>query len=93
MSLLSENLKLLHLESGLSFEELSERTGIDVILLKAFENEKLVPNEFQLEELCRVLKFPFEDINDRNLGEESVVVKQENNTIGILEIEKYFGFI
>ena len=70
MSLLSENLKLLHLESGLSFEELSERTGIDVILLKAFENEKLVPNEFQLEELCRVLKFPFEDINDRNLGEE-----------------------
>ena len=62
MSLLSENLKLLHHESGLSFEELSDRTKIDVILLKAFENDKLVPNDFQLEELCRVLKFPYEDI-------------------------------
>lgn len=92
MSLLSENLKLLHHESGLSFEELSDRTKIDVILLKAFENDKLVPNDFQLEELCRVLKFPYEDIYERNLVEErSSATKKMRSSQTREQYNWYFG--
>ena len=82
MSILSENLKLLHQESGLSFEELSIRTGINESIIKAFENEQLEPNEYQLEILCRVLRFPYEDIYDRNLVEErkAATRKMRSNT-------------
>ena len=70
MSILSENLKILHRESGYTFEDLSEKTGIDVNILKAFENDQLTPDTYQLEVLCRVLKMPFEDITVRNIQEE-----------------------
>ena len=82
MSILSENLKLLHRESGLSYEELSIRTGINESIIKAFENEQLEPNEYQLEILCRVLRFPYEDIYERNLVEErkAATRKMRSNT-------------
>ncbi|MBR2891911.1 MAG: hypothetical protein IKC22_06030 [Bacilli bacterium] len=67
MSNISINLKLLRNEAGLSFEELSEKTGINVILLEAFETEKCAPNEYQLEVLCKVLKIPSDEIGERNL--------------------------
>lgn len=70
MTILSENLRILHHESGLTFEELSDKTGIAVEVLKAFESAKLEPDDFQLEILCRILKMPFEDIKERNLAEE-----------------------
>ena len=92
MSLLSENLKLLHQESGLSFEELSEKTGIDVVIIKAFEQEKLVPNDYQLELLCRVLKFPYEDIEERNLTEErKTATKKMRSSATREQYNWYFG--
>ena len=70
LSRLADNLKLLRDEASLSFEELSEKTGINKILLEAFENEKCVPNEYQLEVLCKVLKIPADEIEERDLHEE-----------------------
>lgn len=92
MSILSENLKLLHQESGKTFEEISELTGIDVIILKAFEQEKLVPNDYQLELLCRVLKFPYEDITVRNLAEERKnATKKMRSSVTREQYNWYFG--
>ena len=70
MSNLAENLKLLRNEADLSIEELSEKTGINVILLEAFENDKCTPNEYQLEVLCKVLKIPADEIEERDLQAE-----------------------
>lgn len=92
MSILSENLKLLHQESGLTYEELSIRTGINESILKAFENEKLEPNEYQLEVLCRVLRFPYEDIYERNLIEErKTATKRMRSSNTRTQYNWYFG--
>ena len=92
MSILSDNLKILHQESRLTFEELSEKTGINIEIIKAFESDKLIPNEYQLEELCRVLKFPYEDIYERNLIEErSVATKKMRSAQTREQYNWYFG--
>ena len=67
MSLIASNLKLLREEASLTIEELSEKTGINISLIEGFENNKYVPNEYQLEILCKILKMPADEIGERDL--------------------------
>lgn len=70
MSILSKNLVLLRNEANISIEELSRRTGIKEELLKGFEEETLIPNDYQLEVICKELRVPFDDIKERDILEE-----------------------
>ena len=70
MSILASNLKLLREEASMSINDLSEKTGINEQLLIAFEEDRITPNEYQIEVLCRVLKMPSEDITTRDLKVE-----------------------
>ena len=56
MTNLASNLILLRKEAHLSLEELSEKTGINIKLLDAFEKDQIEPNEYQLEIICKYLK-------------------------------------
>ena len=92
MNYISENLKLLREEALLSIEELSEKTGINSILIESFENGKCIPNEYQLEILCKVLRMPSDEIAVRNLAEERKLATKEMRSKGNREnFNWYFG--
>ena len=79
MSIIASNLKLLREEASLTIEELSEKTGINISLIEGFENNKYVPNEYQLEILCKILKMPADEI-----GESFVVDGKEYKTADVI---------
>lgn len=92
MSILSSNLKLLREEAGLSLEELSERCKINVDILAGFENETLIPNEYQLEVLCKELHMPYDDIMTRSLVDErKQATKEMKNRNNRSNYNWYFG--
>lgn len=70
MKYISTNIKVLRKEARLSFDELSEETGISVENLKLFEKGKLVPNEFEIRALCKPLRIHYEDIIERDIEAE-----------------------
>ena len=70
MKYISTNIKVLRKEARLSFDELSEETGISVENLKLFEKGKLVPNEFEIRALCKPLRIHYEDIIERDILSE-----------------------
>ena len=92
MSILARNLKLLREEASLSISTLSEKTGINEQLLSAFEEDKITPNEYQIEVLCRILKMPSEDIMVRDLvAERANATKQMRSKTKRNEYNWYFG--
>ena len=70
MKYISTNIKVLRKEARLSFDELSEETGISVENLKLFEKGKLVLNEFEIRALCKPLRIHYEDIIERDIEAE-----------------------
>jgi len=92
MSLLSKNLKLLRNEANLSTSELSNRTGIREDLIIGFENDTFIPNELQLEILCKELKVPYEDISTRDFEvERKEATKNMRNSENRKNYNWYFG--
>lgn len=92
MSNIAINLKLLRDEARLTTSELAEKTGINERLIIAFENDELVPNDYQLEVLCKVLKMPSDEIASRNLPEERKnATKEMKHTQNRNNYNWYFG--
>lgn len=70
MKYISTNIKVLRQEARLSYDELSEASGISVESLKLFEKGKLIPNEFEIRALCKPLRIHYEDIIERDILSE-----------------------
>lgn len=98
MKYISTNIKVLRQEARLSYEELSEITGISVENLKLFEKGKLVPNEFEIRALCSPLRIHYEDIIERDIlserndaGKRMKRSSERNNYNWYLGNKKVFG--
>ena len=92
MSIISRNLVLLRKEAGLSITELSNKTGIKEEILIGFEEERLIPNEYQLEVLALALHFPYEDLTVRDISLEREKATKEMKSKSYREnYNWYFG--